>query len=93
MEEQSEPEVFIAEYETSSVDPPGDAGNVIVVAKRESLEELPNPAAMSLKTQHYRRLQPKLRPIQNGTVFRRNEACPCGSGNKFKKCCLRRAHG
>jgi len=36
------------------------------------------------------RLQPiKLTPRQawGGTVGR-NEPCPCGSGNKFKKCCL-----
>ena len=22
----------------------------------------------------------------------RNQACPCGSGNKFKKCCQRKGH-
>lgn len=27
-------------------------------------------------------------PIQKGTKVGRNEPCPCGSGKKYKKCCL-----
>ena len=27
------------------------------------------------------------------TKIGRNDACPCGSGKKYKKCCLAHAHG
>lgn len=31
-----------------------------------------------------------LRPIRNNTpLIRRNKPCPCGSGRKFKFCCLK----
>jgi len=29
-------------------------------------------------------------PIRRGPKVRRNDPCPCGSGKKYKKCCLRR---
>lgn len=28
------------------------------------------------------------KPIRNETTTSRNDACPCGSGRKFKKCCM-----
>ncbi|MHA2180100.1 MAG: SEC-C metal-binding domain-containing protein [Promethearchaeota archaeon] len=28
------------------------------------------------------------KPIRSDKRAGRNEACPCGSGKKFKKCCL-----
>ena len=28
------------------------------------------------------------KPIINGTKVGRNDPCPCGSGKKFKSCCL-----
>ena len=31
----------------------------------------------------------KLQPIRKEKVPRRNEKCPCGSGKKAKKCCLK----
>ena len=31
---------------------------------------------------------PKNRPIVAGKKIGRNEACPCGSGKKYKKCCI-----
>ena len=31
-------------------------------------------------------------PIRVSKVGR-NDACPCGSGKKYKKCCLQHAHG
>lgn len=30
---------------------------------------------------------PKLKPIVNENKVGRNDPCPCGSGNKYKKCC------
>ena len=31
-------------------------------------------------------------PIRTAKIGR-NDACPCGSGKKYKKCCLAHAHG
>lgn len=37
-------------------------------------------------------LNPK--PVENlGLRIGRNDACPCGSGRKFKKCCLEKLNG
>lgn len=30
----------------------------------------------------------KLKPIKNTTKIGRNDPCPCGSGKKYKRCCL-----
>ena len=35
----------------------------------------------------YERLLNPPRPVVSGSRTGRNEACPCGSGKKFKKCC------
>lgn len=36
----------------------------------------------------------KARPVSNaGSPLGRNDACPCGSGRKYKKCCLGRMPG
>jgi len=32
--------------------------------------------------------EPDIAPISNGVKTGRNDPCPCGSGKKFKKCCL-----
>ena len=32
----------------------------------------------------------KLQPIRKEKLPRRNEKCPCGSGKKAKKCCLKK---
>ena len=32
---------------------------------------------------------PKLQPVRIGAKIGRNELCPCGSGKKYKKCCLK----
>ena len=31
--------------------------------------------------------------VRQGAKIGRNDACPCGSGKKYKKCCLDHAHG
>ena len=31
--------------------------------------------------------------IERGSVIGRNEPCPCGSGKKYKRCCLTNARG
>jgi hypothetical protein len=33
-------------------------------------------------------LPPRLEPVVHGPRVGRNEPCPCGSGKKYKKCCL-----
>jgi len=36
----------------------------------------------------------RLKPIiRTSPKFGRNERCPCGSGKKFKKCCIRKEVG
>ena len=34
------------------------------------------------------KLNQKASPIQSNVKIGRNEKCPCGSGKKYKKCCL-----
>ena len=34
------------------------------------------------------RLMNPSNPIQAGAKVGRNDPCPCGSGKKFKKCCM-----
>jgi preprotein translocase subunit SecA len=51
------------------------------------LEYMLNPKSFGGK-------RPKMKQIENQTIKReqtigRNEPCPCGSGKKYKKCCLR----
>ena len=33
-----------------------------------------------------------MKPIRNGNKCGRNEACPCGSNKKLKKCCKKSSH-
>lgn len=33
--------------------------------------------------------QPIVRPVTPRNKIGRNQKCPCGSGKKFKKCCLK----
>ncbi len=40
-----------------------------------------------LSTEH-EEIDEKVTPIQVEKIVGRNEPCPCGSGKKFKKCCL-----
>jgi preprotein translocase subunit SecA len=32
---------------------------------------------------------PKARPVTKSLGIGRNQPCPCGSGKKYKKCCLK----
>lgn len=48
--------------------------------------EVPSP---SLNTQPVVDLSTATRPFRAGARVGRNEPCPCGSGKKFKKCCLK----
>jgi hypothetical protein len=34
--------------------------------------------------------EPKIVPVRQGPKIGRNQPCPCGSGKKYKKCCLRK---
>jgi hypothetical protein len=38
---------------------------------------------------HIQEYLPKLEPIVREARVGRNERCPCGSGKKYKNCCLR----
>jgi uncharacterized protein YecA (UPF0149 family) len=50
-------------------------------------------AAMSPEDQHYmREMGHHPTPVQRATgKVGRNNPCPCGSGKKFKRCCMWRA--
>ena len=37
-------------------------------------------------------LQPVKSPIRAGRKVGRNELCPCGSGQKYKRCCAGKIH-
>ena len=41
---------------------------------------------------HHGHAHAPMTPIRSAKVGR-NDACPCGSGRKYKKCCLAHAHG
>ena len=35
----------------------------------------------------------KKQPVKKGTKIGPNDPCPCGSGKKYKKCCLQKDKG
>jgi len=45
------------------------------------------PAAQGLYL-HFRSQRPAAQPLRKGPQVGRNDPCPCGSGKKFKQCCL-----
>ncbi len=46
-------------------------------------------ALTTLQAMLFKMFTPKTGTIRNnGFKIRRNEPCPCGSGAKYKKCCL-----
>ncbi len=42
----------------------------------------------SLKNALYRLQNMKLTPVKKTAKLHRNMPCPCGSGKKYKKCCI-----
>lgn len=36
-------------------------------------------------------LPPPVEPVKSGAKPKRNDACPCGSGKKYKQCCGKNA--
>lgn len=41
-----------------------------------------------MQTRSKRSIRQSYKPIVYGKKTQRNEPCPCGSGLKYKKCCL-----
>ena len=70
---------------------------------RKRVEELEDdPAALmqfaleKLKQESPTSRQPEQNPpvtLQNKRKVGRNDPCPCGSGKKFKKCCIHKSSG
>lgn len=59
------------------------------LAKEKEKLELPHPAASpSEKPGEENILAPKIEPYHAPPRVGRNDPCPCGSGKKYKKCCL-----
>ena len=56
-----------------------------------SLDTLSNVVLDQKKLEHYEKLIKQLRPrqvVRDGVKIGRNDPCPCGSGKKYKNCCL-----
>lgn len=56
------------------------------------LEKLSLPGLRGVQALRAGRKQPRVPHnvtpvVRAGEKVRRNDSCPCGSGNKFKKCC------
>ncbi len=57
--------------------------------KIEQLQRQVTPNAEAIHAYWYSRRQPGPTPMRrDGPRIGRNDPCPCGSGRKFKKCCL-----
>jgi len=52
------------------------------------VEKLRNLVAEKKKQQTLKAMPLKKEPVNAGQRVGRNESCPCGSGKKYKKCCL-----
>ena len=48
------------------------------------------PEMEELKYSHLSRAEREadIQPVRTGLKIGRNDPCPCGSGKKYKKCCL-----
>lgn len=61
---------------------------------RKRWDELLGPAATAEEAAFFRECELDPMPAQLARKLMprvgRNEPCPCGSGHKFKKCCLRK---
>jgi len=49
-------------------------------------EEMPKKVVPELMNRH----EPEVIPVRSDPKIGRNDPCPCGSGRKFKKCCIKR---
>lgn len=66
-------------------------GNPDVVTENRNIYDIKtqdDPA--TFKIRQYQKLQNKVvqTPIRNENKVSRNEICPCGSGKKYKRCCI-----
>ncbi len=62
-----------------------DRTNLIEIIHSMSLEEC---AELAGKLTRQRLLDPQVKRVTTIPNVGRNDRCPCGSGKKFKKCCL-----
>ncbi len=56
-------------------------------AERPAVSATPAPAAREVRLSHPA-AERRVEPTRPGQKVGRNEPCPCGSGKKYKKCCL-----
>jgi len=68
-----------------------ETGNIISPELMKLLQEAPaeSPAAAQQRMWKRMEIDPTPEQLSRGRV-NRNEPCPCGSGKKFKRCCLRK---
>lgn len=75
-------------YILSGLDPEVPGGRPDPEAREEIIETLPSLVnKLAGHVREFRRHGPRNEPARSAKVGR-NEPCPCGSGKKFKKCCL-----
>ena len=68
-----------------------DAESIAEEEKNASLDTLTDITTNQEKLEKYAEQIRKLRKrtiVREGKKIRRNELCPCGSGKKYKNCCL-----
>lgn len=70
--------------DVASVEVPADAEAALTGLAEHKADIAAITGANDLPVFQYR----KHRPIVKDYKIRRNEPCPCGSGKKYKKCCL-----
>jgi uncharacterized protein YecA (UPF0149 family) len=60
-----------------------------IIEKVDSGLYTPNYHGVTMVDGEIKKVQQKL--VQKRTKIGRNKPCPCGSGRKYKKCCLNKA--
>jgi hypothetical protein len=56
--------------------------------RASALESMPEPPTAPERGPSHLPPPPVLRPVRVEKTVGRNDPCPCGSGKKFKKCCM-----
>jgi uncharacterized protein YecA (UPF0149 family) len=75
---------LVPQHTLTKLDAVADASQTI----RRDLPAIINAAHQSLTK--LRRAVPTKQPAQNTLRVGHNEPCPCGSGKKFRRCCIDR---
>jgi hypothetical protein len=88
-------EIIRKAYESNCVDIGivGDLEDVEILLGARKKRDTPKPRYNVLPFDDYGQPEEYRGPHLNEPKISRNDLCPCGSGKKYKKCCLKRAGG